>query len=285
MLHPVSEVAEMETRLGPTGRYVDPVFQDSRRHFAGFVRDLVKAGSVRFVEAAVEHVGLFGAQRFIVDARASNRHFVIALSGPLLAGEGLCRVEFQGAPEDTVNWSVISADIKNAFHQMRSLTRLQAFFALSAVLASEVGSTQKTSCSRFFVMVCMSLQHFHGFFSDDVFLSRCSRFSLFLFVVAAPHHRCSVANMAWDRVVSVGRMLTLWGVLARGANCTNVKLPRLIAGVKKAGPYVYEISLDSGSADVLGCESVSSQRVLQWNGQTDITYSFSRMDGFFSPSH
>ena len=46
-----------------------------------FVRDLVKAGSVGFVETAVEHVCLFfvakmaGAQRFIVDARARNRHF------------------------------------------------------------------------------------------------------------------------------------------------------------------------------------------------------------------
>ena len=40
----------------------------------GFVRDL-KAGSVGFVEAALEHVGLFfvakkaGAQRFFFDAR------------------------------------------------------------------------------------------------------------------------------------------------------------------------------------------------------------------------
>ena len=50
MLRPVSEVADMETRLRPAGRYVDPVFQHSRRHYVGFVRDLVKAGSVEFVE-------------------------------------------------------------------------------------------------------------------------------------------------------------------------------------------------------------------------------------------
>ena len=41
MFRPVSEVGDMETRLGPAGRYVDPVFQHSQRHFVGFVRDLV----------------------------------------------------------------------------------------------------------------------------------------------------------------------------------------------------------------------------------------------------
>ena len=47
----------------------------------GFVRDLVQACSVGSVEDAVELVGLSfvattaGAQRFAVDAHASNRHF------------------------------------------------------------------------------------------------------------------------------------------------------------------------------------------------------------------
>ena len=59
MLRPVSEVADMETRLGPAGRHVDLVLQHSWRQHVGFVRDLVKAGSVAFVEDAVEHVGLF----------------------------------------------------------------------------------------------------------------------------------------------------------------------------------------------------------------------------------
>ena len=45
-----------------------------------------------------------------------------------------------------------------------------------------------------------------------------------------------------------------FGVLARGANCTNAHLARLIAGVKKAGLDVHDMSLPSGSADVLGCE-------------------------------
>ena len=53
MLRAVSEVAYMETRLGLAGRCVDPVFQPSRRHY------LVKAGSVGFVEEAVEQGGPF----------------------------------------------------------------------------------------------------------------------------------------------------------------------------------------------------------------------------------
>ena len=61
-------------------------------------------------------------------------------SGPLLTGEGLCHVEFLGVPEDARNWFVNSADIKNAFYQMRIPGWLQAFFfALLAVHASEVG--------------------------------------------------------------------------------------------------------------------------------------------------
>ena len=46
-------------RLGPAGRFVCPIFQHKRRHHVGFVRDLVKVGSVDSVEDVVEHVGLF----------------------------------------------------------------------------------------------------------------------------------------------------------------------------------------------------------------------------------
>ena len=59
MLRPVAEVADMDTRLGAAVHHVDPVFQHRRRHCVGFTRVLMKAGSVGFVETAVEHVGLF----------------------------------------------------------------------------------------------------------------------------------------------------------------------------------------------------------------------------------
>ena len=53
LLRPVSEVPDVESLLGRAGRYVDPVFQHSRRHYVGFVLDLVVAGSIWFVEDGV----------------------------------------------------------------------------------------------------------------------------------------------------------------------------------------------------------------------------------------
>ena len=68
-----------------------------------------------------------GGQRFFMYSRAITRHLLKPPSGPLVTGEGLCHVEFQGAPEDAQSWFVGSADVKNAFHQMRFLGWLQAF--------------------------------------------------------------------------------------------------------------------------------------------------------------
>ena len=45
-----------------------------------------------------------------------------------------------------------------------------------------------------------------------------------------------------------------FGVLPRGANCTDAHLARLIAGVQKADLDIYDTSLASGSANVLGYE-------------------------------
>ena len=134
MLRPVSEVADMETRLRSTGRCVDPVFQHSRRRCVGFVRDMVRAGSVEFVEGCSwARWSLFvarkaGVKRFFVDARAGNRHFSRPPAGPLLTGEGLCHVEFHWAHEDAHSWFVGSADINNALHQMRIPNWLHALF-------------------------------------------------------------------------------------------------------------------------------------------------------------
>ena len=52
-LRPVSDVADIATRLRPAGRHVDPVFQHSQCHNVGFIRDLLKTGSVGFLETAV----------------------------------------------------------------------------------------------------------------------------------------------------------------------------------------------------------------------------------------
>ena len=84
------------------------------------------------------------AQSFIIDARASNRLFLDLPLGRCLQVKDFCNVEIQRFLEDAQNWFVGSADIKNAFHQIRILTWIHAFFALSAVLVSEVDYTGKT---------------------------------------------------------------------------------------------------------------------------------------------
>ena len=138
MLRPETGVADMETRLEP----------HSRLHYAGSVSVLVKAGSVQFVEAAVEYVGLF-----CVAKKARAQRFITRVnlpSGPVPTGEGIGQVVSQG------NWFVGSADTKNAFHQKHILGWLKAFFALSTVLASRSwlhwkNGQPRTSCC---------LQHF-----------------------------------------------------------------------------------------------------------------------------
>ena len=82
--------------------------------------------------------------------------------------------------------------------------------------------------------------------------------------------------MAWDPLASVGRMLTMWGVLARGIDCTDGHLACLTAGVQQAGLDVHDISLANGSADVLGYEV-----------STGISYGGGRAIGYhvFAQSH
>ena len=77
-------------------------------------------------------------------ACGSNRHFKKPPSRPFLTGGGQCHVEFQGALEDAQNWFVGSANIKNAFHQMRSPWMVTSVLGTPAVLASENGYTGRT---------------------------------------------------------------------------------------------------------------------------------------------
>ena len=96
----------------------------------------------------------------------------------------------------------------------------------------------EASCSRFLDISCShntSSGFFHGPCSSvktSQIISLSRRVPILLFVVTIPLHRCSVANVAWDPLASVGRMLTIFGVLARGADCTNFHLARLIAVVQ-----------------------------------------------------
>ena len=66
MLRPVSEDADKEAWLGPAGRYVDPGFQQSRRH-CGFRPGSGKSWFHRVCwRYAGQHVGLFLLPRRLV---------------------------------------------------------------------------------------------------------------------------------------------------------------------------------------------------------------------------
>ena len=282
MLRAISEVADIETRLGPGGLYFDRVFQHSRRHCVGLVRDLVEADSVGFFDNALSLSKKADAQGFIVNARASNRHCSIPSFGPLLTGEGLCQVEFQEAPEDAQNWFVGSSDIEDTFHQMRIPGWLLAFFALPTVLASEVGYTEKRSIEDVLHPIfCYFLSPRH---CQWVLLERCfsatmsqvmvpsqdMRIPLFSSVVATRHDRGSGANMACDPLASVARMLTVLGDLARGSDCTIGQLTRLNAGVQKAVSMFTTYLFPEEVLIFLGTKCLQ-QIIVRWNWQTDIT--------------
>ena len=106
---------------------------------SGLLRTLLKTLVSSFV--AKEAV----AQRFNIDARASSRHVLKPPSGPLLTGEGICHVEYQGTLEDDENWFVGSADIKNARYQMRIPGWLRAFLTLPLFSHPKLVTLEKRS--------------------------------------------------------------------------------------------------------------------------------------------
>ena len=172
-------------------------------------------------------------------------------SGPLLTDEGLCHVEFQGVPEDAHNWFVGSADVKNAFHQMRIPGWLQAFFALLAVLASEVGYSGKTGNQKRLapdsltnpVPTTLPLGFSWAvFFCQDVTDHYTPVGADSPYFVCRDHstppllggkHGMGSPGFRWSFADNLR-------VLARGANCTHVHLARLIAGVQKTGLDVHD---------------------------------------------
>ena len=52
MLRPSAEVADKKERLDLP--LIDPVFQHSRRHHVGFIRDLTRSSFVDFVESVLK---------------------------------------------------------------------------------------------------------------------------------------------------------------------------------------------------------------------------------------
>ena len=150
---------------GLANMYMDPVLSRSRRHYVGFLRDLVKADLLDFTIIPTALCGIFfvckkdGSLRLILDARRANQFFRRPPSTHLVTGEGLSRVElvlsddeswwhvsgYESAdgsflPCDTDSgWRVAAGDIQNAFHNMLMPRWLRLYFGMPAVTASELG--------------------------------------------------------------------------------------------------------------------------------------------------
>ena len=166
-----------------------------------------------------------------------------------------CHVEFQGAPEDCQNQFVASADVKNAFHQMRIPGWLHTFFALPAVLASEVGHTGKNVDQK--RLVPDSLMYLVRYDTPD-------GFSWEMFFCQDVTDHCTVTRSA-DFPLSFGRdtaarlqtwhgsVLTTLGFWLVALSALTFILHVLLQ-VQKAALDVHNISLASGSEDVLGYE-------------------------------
>ena len=135
---------------------------------------------------------------------------------------------------------------------MRIPGRLQAFLALPAVLASELGrrSTQKRLAPDSLIYpVSTTLPmgfSWAMFFCQDV-TDHCTLAGVLvlLFLLYRDHSTPPLlgrANMAWDPLASIGRMLTIWGFwLAAQAALTFISHVSC-AGVQNAGLDVHDIS-------------------------------------------
>ena len=76
--------------------------------------------------------------------------------------------------------------------------------------------------------------------------SREVRIPLFLFVVTTPHHRCSVANMAWDPLASVGRVPTILGFSSVAQTATlhvSLQVCRRLVSMFTAYPLPAEVPI------------------------------------------
>ena len=181
MLRFVSEVDDTETWLGPASHFVDPVFQHSPRHNMGFVHDLVEAGSIGFVEDAIELVDFLfvakkaGAQRFIVDALASNRHFSEPPSGPLRTGDGLVMSNFRVKTLKLCLW--VWPVSRTRFINVAFLDGYMQYKRFPLFMHPKLVFQERRSIEnvlRLFDLSCTCYTT-NRFFLGDVFLSGCHR--------------------------------------------------------------------------------------------------------------
>ena len=97
MLRSRQEISEMKERLGIIPK-MDKTLASNRRRYLQLVRALLKRDMVTLIDVdeVLEHAGVFlvekpgqDTQRLIIDARASNVHFLLPLGVSLVTSEGL----------------------------------------------------------------------------------------------------------------------------------------------------------------------------------------------------
>ena len=114
--------------------------------------------------------------------------------GLLLTGEGLCRVEFQGALEDAQNGFVGSAVVRNPFHQMRIPGWLRAIFAHPKLVIFEKRSTENGLKGRSKTFITL-LSVVRRVFESAGFVTRTNTF--FMFLHSAQHRHGQATKTAF----------------------------------------------------------------------------------------
>ena len=217
-----------------------------------------------------------GAQRFIVDERASNRHFLRPPSGPLLKGEELCDVEFQGAPEDAQNWFVGSSDADSwvvaGVFRTRSWDRIR--LAPDSLIFQCPYATSVSSWAMFFCPAVTDHCSLAGSADSPVFVCRDHSTPPLL----GSKHGTRSVGFRWSYA---GKFLSLGSRRKLYQRSSRTSLCRCSESRSRCSRYFF--CQRKGRCSRL--RSISSQRVLQWNGQTHVTYSRSRSNGLFSSWH
>ena len=133
---------------------------------------------------------------------------------------------------------------------MRIPCWLLAVFALPTLLASDVGNKGKTLDQKRLVsdsLINLVLTKLPTGFSLAIFSVKTSRITHSTPPLLGSRRGLGFAGFRWSYADNLG-------VAARGADCANFLLARLIAGVQKASLDIHDTSPASGSADLLGYE-------------------------------
>jgi len=136
--------------------YTDQRLVSSRVRYRQFLQELQGKGLLRWTRTPKEHVGVFfvkkknGRLRMVIDARASNVHFVSPPGVDLATSDALGRIELVVGPGADVGADmgavpagqvhIGTTDIKDCFYRMRLPDGLCDYFCLPGVSAADAAA-------------------------------------------------------------------------------------------------------------------------------------------------